>query len=74
MRVYPGSHKRLERTFSLDARAVVPTTAGLTIAIPSAGNIKINATNATSGTAFRTGASHGAAIEPSRKYEQARIR
>ena len=59
----------MERTFSFDARAVVPTTQGFTSATPSAGSIKMNSTNNVSGdTALRTGASHpDAPIEPSRK-------
>ena len=35
----------MERTFSLEARAVVPTTQGFTIEMPSAGRMRINPTN-----------------------------
>ena len=57
-----------------DARAVVPTTLGLTIEIPSAGRNNINATRPRSGAALRTGAIHAVPREPSRKYAHARIR
>jgi hypothetical protein len=57
----------MERTFSLEARAVVPTTQGLTIEMPSAGRIRMQPTNNPSGTALRTGASQGAPIDPIRK-------
>ena len=64
----------MERTFSLEARAVVPTTEGFTSAMPSAGSIRISVTSTTRGMALRTGASHGEPIEPSRKYEMDKIR
>src|SRR5882672_622038 len=64
----------MERTFSLEARAVVPTTLGLTSATPSAGRNRITPTSSQSGTTVRTGASHGAAIDPTRKYEQVRMK
>src|ERR1700719_1365741 len=62
------------RTFSFDARAVVPTTQGLTNAIPSAGSINTKPTSNHSGTAARTGASHGEPSEPSKKYEPLKMR
>ncbi len=57
----------MERTFSLEARAVVPTTQGFTMEMPSAGRIRMNPTKNTGGIAALTGASHGAPMEPSRK-------
>ena len=57
----------MERTFSFDARAVVPTTLGLTSATPSAGSASTKVTSRTSGTASRTGAIHDEPSEPSRK-------
>src|SRR4029077_7701444 len=63
----------MERTFSLEARAVVPTTLGLTSEVPSAGNRSTMATNSHKGMAFRMGLSHGAPIEPRRKYAQLRM-
>ena len=41
----------MERTFSFDARAVVPTTLGFTSAMPSAGSASTNVARTTSGTA-----------------------
>src|ERR1700722_6968891 len=64
----------MERTFSFEARAVVPTTQGLTSAIPSAGNINTKPTSNHSGNAARIGASHDDPNEPSRKYEQLKIK
>src|SRR6266566_2226547 len=64
----------MERTFSLDARAVVPTTQGLTSAMPRAGSINTRATSTPSGMALRIGASQDAPRDPSKKYEQLRIR
>ena len=64
----------MERTFSLEARAVVPTTHGFTSETPSAGSIRTNVTSTPSGMALRTGASQGDPIDPKRKYEQLRIR
>ena len=64
----------MERTFSCDARAVVPTTLGFTKAIPSAGSIRTKITNPVSGKTLRTGANHGDPSEPSRKYEPPNIR
>src|SRR6202030_2046520 len=64
----------MERTFSFEARAVVPTTQGLTSAIPSAGSIRTKPTSNHSGTAARTGASHDEPSEPSRKYEPLRMK
>src|SRR5439155_21020791 len=63
-----------ERTFSCDARAVVPTTHGLTKATPRAGSIRTTVTNKTRGTALRIGASQGAPIEPKRKYDPLKIK
>ena len=57
-----------------EARAVVPTTQGLTSATPRAGRIKMQPTKRPSGTALRIGASHEAPIEPIRKYAPARIK
>ena len=57
----------MERTFSFEARAVVPTTQGFTIEMPSAGRMRMQPTNNPSGTALRTGASQDAAIDPMRK-------
>ena len=57
----------MERTFSLEARAVVPTTLGFTSAIPNAGNIRTNANNPVSGTAARIGTIQEAPSEPSKK-------
>src|ERR1035441_14403 len=45
----------MERTFSFEARAVVPTTQGLTSATPSAGRMRMKPTNSPRGTALRTG-------------------
>src|SRR5947207_685233 len=59
----------IDLTFSWDERAVVPTTHGLTSAIPSAGSINTTVTSTTNGTALRMGAIHGAPIEPSKKYD-----
>jgi len=64
----------MERTFSFEARAVVPTTQGFTSAIPSAGSISTNPTSNHNGTAERTGAIHEEPSEPSRKYEQLRMK
>src|ERR1700693_1398275 len=64
----------MERTFSFDARAVVPTTQGLTKAIPSAGSISTNPTSNHNGTAARTGASHEEPSDPSRKYEPLKMK
>ena len=64
----------MERTFSLEARAVVPTTQGFTRETPSAGRMRMKPTNKLSGTALRTGASQDAPIEPIRKYAAARMR
>src|SRR5215472_10532489 len=64
----------MERTFSLEARAVVPATQGLTIEIPNAGKIKTHPTKRLSGTELRMGASHDAPMDPIRKYAVARIR
>ena len=57
----------MERTFSFEARAVVPTTEGLTSAMPSAGRMRMKPTNSPSGTALRMGASQGAPMDPMRK-------
>src|SRR6267154_291379 len=51
----------MERTFSLEARAVVPTTQGFTMEMPRAGRIKMNPTKSTGGTKALTGASDCAA-------------
>src|ERR1700733_7531579 len=59
----------MERTFSFDARAVVPTTHGFTSAIPSAGSISTTATSTTKGTAARNGAIQLDPNEPKIKYE-----
>src|SRR5215813_6910408 len=64
----------MERTFSLDARAVVPTTLGLTNATPNAGRKRMTPAIQTNGRTLRTGASHGAAIEPTKKYEHVRMK
>src|ERR1700694_1933830 len=64
----------MERTFSSDARAVVPTTQGLTSAIPNAGSINTKPTSNHSGTAARTGASHDEPSEPNRKYEPLKMK
>src|ERR1700676_1451993 len=64
----------MERTFSFDARAVVPTTQGLTSAIPNAGSINTKLTSNHSGTEAPTGASHDETSEPSRKYEPLRMK
>src|SRR5713101_3893604 len=64
----------MDRTFSFDARAVVPTTHGFTSEIPNAGNIRMKPTNNHNGTASRTGASHGEPMEPRRKYATLKIK
>src|SRR5260370_10066467 len=64
----------MDRTFSFEARAVVPTTHGFTSETPNAGKIRMNPTNNHSGTASRTGASHGEPMEPRRKYAPLKIR
>src|ERR1700675_2687202 len=64
----------MERTFSFDEIAVVPTTQGLTSATPSAGSINTKPTSNHSGTAARTGASHDEPSDPIRKYEPLRIK
>src|ERR1700730_14067116 len=64
----------MERTFSFEARAVVPTTQGFTSAMPSAGSINTRPTSNHSGTAARTGASHDEPSEPSRKYEPLKMK
>src|SRR3984957_20457510 len=62
----------MERTFSFEDRAMVPTTHGFTNAIPSAGSISTTVT--TSGIDERSGASQDVPSEPSRKYEQVRMK
>ncbi len=57
----------MERTFSFDECAVVPTTVGFTSATPNAGSASTSATSTPSGTVCRTGASHGDPSDPSRK-------
>ena len=57
----------MERTFSFEARAVVPTTQGFTSETPRAGSIRMSVTSTTRGMALRTGASHGEPMEPSKK-------
>ncbi len=57
----------MDRTFSEEARAVVPTTHGFTSAIPSAGSMRTKTTSHRSGTASRTGPIQDALIDPSRK-------
>src|ERR1700692_3365310 len=64
----------MDRTFSFDESAVVPTTQGLTSAIPSAGSINTKPTSNHSGTAARTGESHDEPSEPSRKYEPLKMK
>ena len=64
----------MERTFSFEARAVVPTTHGFTSAIPSAGSISTTATSTTKGTAARKGAIQLDPSEPKIKYEQVKIK
>src|SRR6202020_2485813 len=64
----------MERTFSFDDRAMVPTTQGLTSAMPNAGSINTNATRATSGTAARRGAIHADPKDPSKKYAHVRMK
>src|SRR6202140_4442297 len=64
----------MERTFSLDESAVLPTTQGLTSAIPSAGSINTKPTSNHRGTAARTGPSHDEPSDPSRKYEQLKMK
>ena len=54
----------MERTFSLEALAVVPTTHGFTSETPSAGSIRTNVTSTPSGIALRTGASQDALTIP----------
>ena len=53
---------------------MVPTTLGFTSATPNAGSASTNATSTPSGTVCRTGASHAAPSDPSRKYAHDRIR
>ena len=50
-----------------EARAVVPTTQGFTSAMPSAGSISTKRHQHAQRQALRTGASHGAPIDPNRK-------
>src|SRR3977135_1997893 len=64
----------MERTFSFEARAVVPTTQGLPSAIPSAGSISTKPTSNPSGTAARPGVSHDEPSDPRRKYEPLRMK
>src|SRR5450432_407917 len=64
----------MERTFSFEARAVVPTTQGFTNATPSAGRVSTNPTSSHSGTALRTGESHGDPSDPSSKYDALKIK
>src|ERR1700682_2111030 len=64
----------MDRTFSLEARAVVPTTQGFTSAIPSAGSINTKPTSNHRGTASRTGESQDEPSEPSRKYAPLKIK
>src|ERR1700755_235168 len=44
----------MERTFSFDARAVVPTTQGFTSAMPSAGSARMKSTKSPSGREMET--------------------
>src|SRR5580658_730465 len=64
----------MDRTFSRDARAVVPTTHGFTSAIPSAGSISTIVTSTTRGTAARNGAIQLDASDPKIKYEQLKMK
>src|SRR5579863_10075778 len=64
----------MDRTFSLDARAVVPTTHGFTRATPSAGSISTTVTSTTKGTAARNGAIQLDPSDPKIKYEQLRMK
>src|ERR1700678_1701795 len=64
----------MERTFSFQARPVVPTTHGFPSAIPSAGSISTPATSTTKGTAARKGAIQLDPSEPKIKYEPVKIK
>ncbi len=64
----------MDRTFSFDARAVVPTTHGFTSAIPSAGSMSTTVTSTTNGTAPRKGAIQLDPSDPKIKYEQLRMK
>jgi hypothetical protein len=66
--------KPSERTLSFEARAVVPTTEGFTMATPRAGSIRTIVTSDVRDMLPRTEASHGDARDPIKKYAPLRIK